>query len=287
MAVELYKWNPRRPVISARVGRKIPLRKRLNNFGDLLGPLIVTRLLADHGLSPSAATVDATLLSVGSVMHLAPPGAVVWGSGVNGKMPLTRERVRSLDVRAVRGPLTQERLRTLGVAAPAVYGDPALLVPLLWDTRSWVHPTAPRAPIYVPNFNDARTCGSLPKGVRLVRPTAKLSTVLREIAGAELVIGSSLHAIVLAEAMGVPARGVVSDVESRFKYDDYFFGTGRHQYRMADDVTQALRMGGERPLQWEAGPLLDAFPWDLWSAAPRAADAEASPGPRSSTADGA
>lgn len=285
MTVELYKWNPRRPVMVGCIGRMFPVRKRLNNFGDLLGPLIVKKLLTDHGMSRSGAAADVTLMSVGSVIHLAPPGAVVWGSGINGKMPLDRERVRSLDVRAVRGPLTRERLGTLGVAAPAVYGDPALLVPLLWDTRRWVHPTAPRAPICVPNINDARNNASLPEGVRLVRPTAKLSTVLREIASAELVVGSSLHAIVLAEAMGVPARGIVSGVESQFKYDDYFFGTGRRHYRMADDVPQALRMGGERPPQWEAGPLLDAFPWDLWSASLRAGEARAHPGPRSSTAE--
>lgn len=269
MPVKLYKWNPRRPVLNGAVGRMIPLRRRLNNFGDLLGPLVVERLLETRGVDRAATSADVTLMSVGSVLHLAPPHAVIWGTGINGKVPPERRQVQSLDVRAVRGPKTRDRLRSLGVAAPAVYGDPALLFPLLWDTRALRRPTQAPGPVYVPNFHDARKGVALPRGIRLVRPTAKLSAVVEEIANAELVIGSSLHAIVLAESMGIPARGVVSGVESRFKYDDYFFGTGRQSYRMANDVHEALRMGGEHPLQWAAQPLLAAFPWDLWDMSSR------------------
>lgn len=104
------------------------MRRPVNNFGDLLGPLIVSRLMAQLGLDPEAVR-PARLLTVGSVLHWAQDGDVIWGSGVNGNIPGGQHIARILDIRAVRGPRTRAFLAGRGFTVPEVYGDPALLLP--------------------------------------------------------------------------------------------------------------------------------------------------------------
>jgi pyruvyltransferase len=93
-----------------------------------------------------------------------------------------------------------------------------------------------------------------------------VDAVLRRIASSELVVGTSLHGIVLAEAFGIPARLIRPGVEPMLKYQDYYGGTGRERFTVADSVEDAIHLGGEVAPSWDAEPLLGAFPEDLWTA---------------------
>lgn len=261
--MELFRWEPWRPLVPGlRVAR--PGRPK-ENFGDVLGPVLVRQLLRREGRDPDAAARTVRLLSVGSVLHLAADDDVVWGSGVNGKVPAERVPRRRLDVRAVRGPLTRDRLLRQGVRVPAVYGDPGLLVGLLW-TREELRGDEPDHEVtVVPNLNDLRYYTGTPD---LLRPTSPLGACLRRIAASRLVVGSALHGVVVAESLGIPARLVRSRVEHPLKYEDYYAATGRRP-EPAQDVAQALAWGGQAPPRWDPQPLLDAFPRDLWAPAAR------------------
>jgi hypothetical protein len=61
---------------------------------------------------------------------------------------------------------------------------------------------------------------------RIVEPTQPPMLVAREIARAPMVYSSSLHGLIVAHALGVPAvllpTGTVSHSEPSWKYDDYF-----------------------------------------------------------------
>ena len=257
--VELFAWNPRRPVVRGPLGKLI--QRPVNNFGDLLGPIVVTRLLGPKNTDRRRAMRPVRLFSVGSVLHYAADGDVVWGSGVNGKVPIDRYQFHSLDVRAVRGPLTRDFLRRRGVEVPEIYGDPALLLPdLIPELRRWASDPAFDV-TYVPNLNDFRTR----RQRNALDPRSPLATCLERIARSRLVVGSSLHALIVAEALGIPARGIRSSVEHELKYADYYLGTGRGNFALAGSVDEAIEMGGEPPLDWSASDLLRAFPYDLWS----------------------
>jgi pyruvyltransferase len=259
--VRTFSWNPRRkpPTGLARRWRR---PRPIDNFGDLLGPLVVRAVAVRLGLDLSRPSRSATLMSVGSVLHLAPTGAVVWGSGINGKMAADGAELRTLDVRAVRGPRTRDRLAALGVEVPPVFGDPAIL---LGELRPDLVGRTPRhAVTVIPNLNDATTY-SRP----FTDPRRPVQDVLTRISESELVVGSSLHGIIVAEALGVPARLVLSQHENAFKYDDYYAGTGRDTYAPAADVAEAVRMGGEELPELATAPLLAAFPTDLWHRADR------------------
>ena len=116
--VAVLHWNPNRPRFRGRIGRRLPITAPVRNFGDLLGPEIVRRMRLLHGLpGASDAPVGARLLSVGSILHFARDGDVVWGSGVNGRIPLDEYADVRLDVRAVRGPRTAAFLRDRGATS--------------------------------------------------------------------------------------------------------------------------------------------------------------------------
>lgn len=262
--VDVFHWNPRQPVIPGRIGRKIPVGKRVNNFGDLLGPVVVNRLLHDKSLSASSTTrADKNkLLAIGSVLHFARDNDVIWGSGINGKVRRQDHRFSRLDVRAVRGPVTRDFLLSLGIQAPPIFGDPGLLVGHYWSREELAGALPTRGVTVVPNFHDVSSYQNVQHN--LVDPRTSLWSCIEQIAASEFVVGSSLHGIVIAESLGIPARLILPTQESMLKYEDYYRGTGRTSFLPARNVSDAVSLGGEPKICWDAENLLDAFPWDLW-----------------------
>jgi pyruvyltransferase len=260
--VEIFHWNPRKPVFPGPLGRLLPVRRKVNNFGDMIGPVIVRGVL-DSGAHLQASQLRVRrLLSVGSVLHFAGNDDVIWGSGVNGKISADQHRFERLDVRAVRGPRTRAFLLERGIETPEVYGDHALLLPQLWPhVHDWVA-NKRYAVTVVPNLND-RKSGSW-RGGQVLDPTQPLEVCVKRIAQSEFVVGSSLHALILADALGVPARRITSSHENDFKYEDYYAGTGRESVVAAGSVKEALALGGVEPMRWSSEPLWKAFPNDLW-----------------------
>lgn len=261
--VDIAFWNPTRSN-----GRGA--ERRVDNMGDLLGPLVVQLLLASQG---RLALVDREissrrLLTVGSILHYSADRDVIWGAGANGKALAATPEGIDLDIRAVRGPWTAAELSTRGYSVPNVYGDPALLL-------SRLIPQVPRFAeleglrLVIPNRNELpayreRELELARAGMTLLSPEAPLFLVMSAIAHAEFVIGSSLHAVVVADAYGVPTRMVQSAVEPEFKYIDYLLGSGRPRAVIARNVDEALHLGGHEAPDFDADALSGAFPWDLW-----------------------
>lgn len=258
MSVDIVHWNPRRPLFPGIVGKLVPVRRRVNNFGDVLGPVLVRKMC--QGLDLREPVEARRLLSVGSIMKLSRPGDVVWGTGVNGK---SRDLGggSELDIRAVRGPRSRALLLEGGATVPKVYGDPALLWPALWSRRSYGIESEVGRAVFVPNFHDL---GKIASEVEVISPIGEPHSVIRKLLAADFVCASSLHAVILAEAFGIPARLVVPGEEPLFKYADYYEATGRTNFKPANSVSEALDMGGEEPLQWDPTALTEAFPADLW-----------------------
>lgn len=236
------------------------------NMGDELSREIVSRVLALRALELAAKrTTRQRLLAIGSVLHFAASGDCVWGSGVNGKVEAGMHRFDRLDVRAVRGPSTRAFLQARGIEVPETYGDPGLLMPLLFPA-SLLGPGQARPLVVVPHFNEPldryREHASL-----LLRPDCHPVSFVRGMLGAGLVVSSSLHGLVLAEAYGIPAVYLDwGNGEDRFKYDDYYAGTGRPHWHAGGSVDECVALGGNGGFDLGAiqQRLLAAFPYDLW-----------------------
>lgn len=237
------------------------LRGTHENAGDVLGPCLVDRIVRQRGLSIHDIRRP-RLISIGSVMHFARDGDTVWGSGINGKAPLSMLQFSRLDVRAVRGPLTAALLRERGLAVPEVYGDPGILTSRFW----------PRTPgrrggrVYVPHMRE-KVSWRIALRARVVTPLQPLERFIDRISEASIVYSTSLHGVIIAESYGIPAVLIRNQTgETAFKYDDYYQGTGRSGVTTFDRFEDALDY---RPPPVALGPvqdrLLAAFPFDLWA----------------------
>jgi pyruvyltransferase len=245
-SVELVYWSPGGGV---------------ENFGDYLSYIIVTKILADAGLFLNqAVSRRSRLLTIGSILHMARDGDTIWGSGVNGLMKLERHTFAQLDVRAVRGPRTRDFLMERGVEVPEVYGDPALLCGDLLP--QWRGRKKTRHHVFVPNMHDLR----LTRGWSdVVSPFEPWNHCFDKIVSSEFVMASSLHGLIIAESYGIPARYVrLTETEGLVKYEDHILSTGRPKLEFARSVDEALEMGGMPPPKFDTEKLLAAFPIDLW-----------------------
>lgn len=252
-------WNPKRNTLP-RPFRRLPVGKLVNNFGDLLGPGIVERIVAARGDAERTAPAG-RVLTVGSVLHMAQDGDVVWGTGKNGKVVEEEHKAQILDVRAVRGPLTAGWLSDRGFEVPEVYGDPALLLPTLYPELTALSTEKTRARVLVPNLHDAATWSHHPD---TVSPIGPWRDIVETIVTSETVVASSLHGVIVAEAFGIPVAHVASSTEPDFKFRDYYEGTGRSMPRLIPTLDEALQTPSDRDDhaldRWSAQALLEAFP---------------------------
>ena len=242
------------------------------NLGDFLGNVIVKWMLDKRGLSlDDYVECKKHLFTVGSGAVMSYQNMTLWGSGVARELPesfrrfLQRSWFRKLDIRAVRGPLSRDYLIKLGHKCPEVYGDPAILMPLIY---SGVRSEKKYDVTIIPQMMTE-------KGIRVKYPDAHIISmntndykgVIDQILQSKLIISSSLHGIILADAYGVPSvwyRGLRKDID--FKYLDYYASTGRKPEYIPVSVEEAMKseplpLPDLKPLQ---DGLLETFPYDLW-----------------------
>lgn len=240
------------------------------NLGDSLGEVIIRFLLDQRGIDINA-SVSRTkhFYCVGTNIHGGWQSATIWGSGIypseTEAMAFLHKIVRrKLDIRAVRGPLTKQVLEKYGYKCPAVFGDPAVLMPMIYN------PTKEKKYEYlvIPQFIKEQEFRDNHPNLRIVSMnTNDYEHVIDEIVSSNIVYTSSLHGIILAEAYGVPAvfyRGLPKFKD--FKYYDYYYSTGRKDIKIAETFEEALTM---KPLPLPdftkmRQDLLESFPYDLW-----------------------
>jgi pyruvyltransferase len=117
----------------------------------------------------------------------------------------------------------------MGIACPEIYGDPALLTPLLYPEDKFGSEKTHEIGI-VPHWVDRESVKVNDPRVMVLdlhwSPETFISAMLR----CERIVSSSLHGIVFAEAYGIPVDWVeLSDnvIGRGFKFHDYYLGTGR------------------------------------------------------------
>ena len=97
--------------------------------------------------------------------------------------------------------------------------------------------------------------------------TNDYKSVIDQIVQSKLIISSSLHGVILADAYGVPSvwyRGLGKSID--FKYLDYYASTGRKPEIIPTTIEDAMEckpmpLPNLEPLQ---KGLLETFPYDLW-----------------------
>ena len=161
---------------------------------------------------------EKNLLAVGSIMALGNKKSIVWGSGFMN----WNESFRGGKVLAVRGELTNDKLIAMGFRACNVFGDPALLLPLIVSPAK----NKVRDVVIIPHWKEVESFKKK-YGERynvLDIRTADIENFISELTSCRYVLSTSLHGIILSHAYGIPAlwikKGYI-DTDG-FKFHDYF-----------------------------------------------------------------
>ena len=166
---------------------------------------------------------------------------IVWGSGVSGK---ERSFVQPESILAVRGPNTKEFCDRYGVSCLEVYGDPALLLPL-------VYKASPPALPHREGASKKYRLGIIPHVVDLHYPVVEeirknhaneiliidlahyknWTDVIDQICSCEKILSSSLHGLIVSDAYQVSncwieLSGKISG--GYFKFIDYASSVSRN-----------------------------------------------------------
>ena len=164
------------------------------NFGDVITPIIL-----DHFKIPCEYSMhDYEAISTGSIIRKTRPGTIVLGSGALGS---TNTGDPEADYRFVRGPITRQHILDAGGRCPEIYGDPAMLLPLLRDsaTKKYDYGLIPHWSQY------KRVQARYPKHHVINMRTDDPLRTLDEITQCRTIAASSLHGVITAHAYGIPA----------------------------------------------------------------------------------
>lgn len=241
-----------------------------SNLGDYLSGVIVRWMCGKEGLRFDKPVVGTRhLYALGSILQMGYQNATVWGSGFAFELSRGRgclHKHRRLDIRCVRGPRTRDTLKGMGFECPRAYGDPALLMPLIYKPGVHRHTDY----LIIPHFSEeGKVRAAYGEEHILSMNTRDYKNVIDRICATDKVISSSLHGIILAEAYGIPAV-FYQDRGDRFnyKYLDYYEGTGRRDIVPCKGIPAAMEAGGICPdanaIHGMQDVLLRTFPKDLW-----------------------
>lgn len=270
---------------------------QMNNFGDSLSPMIMAHLL--HGEVSFSPIEEADVVGAGSLLfgggwlryqvsYRNPIKSLlnyrkmrqrfnrqgplnVWGTGFicwpNLRLP--HLPYRDINALAVRGAITHQLLVRLGMVGSRekiVYGDPGVLYPMLLDEM----PTKRFDLGFVPHYADAKIGREIFKRIIDVGINAVYVDVaakdplepLKSIAECRTIVSSSLHGLIVADAMGIPNLRMklssfnLGDKNHALKFADYYsaYGMGLPDALGSKDILCSLRKLPDRVMQQYAVP---------------------------------
>lgn len=250
-----------RPVIKKSVNLHWWKRnKEQDNVGDLLSSIVVQWMKEKNGIESDRSIDNKTkhLFAIGTILDMSYQNATVWGSGLPEDKLYWWRKLRKLNIKSVRGPLTRTVLLKNGYSCPEVYGDPAILMPFIYEPVN-KEKKYKSTVIFHHTFDCKNETSFSPI-------TSDYKAFIDRIVQSELVISSSLHGIILAEVYGVPAIMLNNSAQSDFKYRDWYYSTGRKDIPIANTIEEALAMT-PAPLPNVTSmqkQIIDAFPIELW-----------------------
>jgi pyruvyltransferase len=200
--------------------------KKKENYGDLLSRYLVEKISGYESkwVNPNKPTLfgfnKRNFLAIGSILHNANKNSIVWGSGIIDH----KQQIVKADFRAVRGPETRKFLLKKGYNCPEIYGDPAILLPLIFFPN-----VKKRYSLgIIPHYNDYHQVIEMYKEMEDVLVidlmTLDVEEVTSRILSCEKTISSSLHGLIVSHSYGIPGVWVKFSNKifgNDIKYKDY------------------------------------------------------------------
>lgn len=247
-----------------------------NNFGDNLTHYLIKKLSHRTPVLVSPNDPCVKVMVTGSILNNDVVNAVVWGCGLAFRTDLTPPKRQIL---AVRGKLTGALLQERGIEFNQVYGDPALLLPRLFDPEVQKVWKLGILPHYVDTKTfydklDMTDAELATYGIKVLDINNSVEDVVIQIKSCEKIISSTLHGIITAHAYGIPCEWTkFTDLISGddFKYLDYYSSINSDKTSFIDLRGDNLKKETLWALASHNGfkvPLLDIDLNKLWNCCP-------------------
>lgn len=212
------------PLSWARSSKEVPF----SNLGDQLSTTIVAALTRRAVSHVSFNSSKSRLVAIGSIGHSQKAGTVhIWGTGFGERVRNAAGLLEAFQgfpdvnyvVHALRGPFSRKIVTDLGIAAPAIFGDPAWFLPRLMSERPvpryelgvvmHLSELAEKTPEANPKPKLLKYQAGLNDNIRLIstfhEPTWEgFKLKLEELLSCKRIISRSLHGMLIAEAYGIP-----------------------------------------------------------------------------------
>lgn len=169
------------------------------------------------------------IISVGSIIGWGSGKRIVWGSGIL----FENENIDNGKFLAVRGKYTQKKLIDLGYNAPSIFGDPAILLPMVYSPEKAIQHDLGIIPHHTQydHFKDYENKHEL----KVINLIGDVETIIDEIVSCRYIISSSLHGIIVAQAYNIPALWYeypnIKWHGENIKFLDYFSSVGIEEYK--------------------------------------------------------
>jgi len=200
------------------------------NVGDILSPYIISRLFKAKINYTDYKSKDFKYFAIGSIIERADNNTIIWGSGlIRADSTLIN---KPLLICAVRGPLTRDLLKAQQIDCPEVYGDPALLLPKIYNPKRIIKKY--RLGI-IPHYVDKQSeylsnCYKM-KDILIIDVQNKNPIkFIDQVLSCELIGSSSLHGLIIADAYAIPSVWLQFSekvIGEGFKFRDYFASVKR------------------------------------------------------------
>ena len=197
-----------------------------HNFGDMLAPIIIEWVSGQKTEYVEART-PGKVLCIGSELvggKSLQRNDLVWGYGAN--RPKEIEAPGGSTFLMFRGKNTAKLVTN--IQDPKVYGDPALLMPLIYQPKMKKKHSIGLISHYIDKKRFAHINN---KQILKIDINDNVYKIIDQMNMCEVLISTSLHGCIVAEAYGVPVVWVQAStkvVGMEFKWNDYLSGTGRN-----------------------------------------------------------
>lgn len=174
--------------------------------------------------------LNKVILSIGSILvYKEDRRAIVWGSGILNK----NSDFGNAEFLAVRGYRTIDKLKELNYNVPKVVGDPALLLPKVYQVKSSKKYKLGIIPHFI-HYNELKKLENT--NIKVIDLCKNVEGVIEDMASCEFTISTSLHGLIVSHAYKIPSLWIDFIGEKKLagdniKFDDYFSSVKINPYQ--------------------------------------------------------
>jgi len=263
LTIPMFWWNAIGKKFDSDFGTR---NFTIGNFGDIASRDIIQQLTNIQARPPSKN--ENQVLAIGSVLHRAQHNDIIWGTGVKGSAMNLSPEVKALNVYAVRGPHTLDFLKKHGIDTSRVteFFDPGCLLAYLnSDIIDCIPQFKAKSIKIIPHYRDDLFMRRLYPQYRdnFISVDCSPLTMLQQMKGAEAVFSSSLHGLIFAESLGIPAYWLKPiGGEDELKFFDYYYGTNRTDVKCFTTLDAAIKSSPMALPHFKYEAYLKTFPYE-------------------------